>query len=283
MTEMKFGVTPINFGPNSYPEKMASVAQAAEEAGFDSVWVGDHPFLSEKQKNMPPSLRILDPIAALGFVAGQTRKILLGTGILLLPQFNPVIVAKQLASLDVLSNGRLVVGIGVGWSEHEFDVLGLPFGDRGKRADDYLKAIEVLWSEDRPAYRGQYVSFDKLQSYPHVVQRPHPPIVVGGSTPPAFRRAVESGNGWFGYGMDLKETKRCVEGLRKASRRYSRPKALGELEISVAPSEPVDRAAARQFSELGVDRLILILPEKGDLAAMKHFVKEAGRTLVGQI
>ena len=83
--------------------------------------------------------------------------------------------------------------------------------------------------------------------------------------------------------MDLKETKRCVGGLRKVSRRYSRPKALGELEISVAPSEPVDRAAARQFSELGVDRLILILPEKGDLAAMKHFVKEAGRTLVGQI
>ena len=283
MTEMKFGITPINFGPNSYPEKMASVAKAAEEAGFDSVWVGDHPFLSEKQKTMPPSLRILDPIAALAYVAGQTRKILLGTGILLLPQFNPVIVAKQLASLDVLSNGRLVVGIGVGWSDHEFEVLGLPFGDRGKRADDYLKAIEVLWSEDRPAYHGQYVSFDKLQSYPHVVQRPHPPIVVGGNSSVAFRRSVESGNGWFGYGMDLKETKRCLEGLRKASKKYSRPKALGELEISIAPSVPIDKAAARQFSELGVDRLILILPEKGDMAAMKHFVKEAGRTLVGQI
>ena len=120
MTEMKFGITPINFGPNSYPDSMARVARAAEEAGFDSVWVGDHPFLSEKQTNMPPSLRILDPIAALAFLAGQTRKILLGTGILLLPQFNPLIVAKQLASLDVLSKGRLVVGVVVGWTENEY-------------------------------------------------------------------------------------------------------------------------------------------------------------------
>jgi probable F420-dependent oxidoreductase len=283
MTGMKFGITPINFGPNSYPEKMARVAEAAEEVGFDSVWVGDHPFLSEKQKNMPPSLRILDPIAALAFVAGQTRKVLLGTGILLLPQFNPVIVAKQLASLDVLSNGRLVVGIGVGWSDHEFEVLGLPFSDRGRRADDYLKAIEVLWSEDRPAYHGQYVSFDKLQSYPHAVQRPHPPIVVGGGSFAAFRRAVESGNGWFGYAMNLKDTKRCIEGLRKASKKYSRPKALGELEISIAPSVPIDKATARQFADLGVDRLILILPERGDLPAMEHFVAEAGSTLVGQV
>ena len=282
MTELKYGITPINFGPNSYPENMASVAKTAEEAGFDSVWVGDHPFLSEKQKNMPPSLRILDPIAALAYVAGQTRRILLGTGILLLPQFNPIIVAKQLASLDVLSNGRLVVGIGVGWSDHEFEVLGLPFGDRGKRTDDYLKAIEVLWSEDRPAYHGQYVSFDRLQSFPHVVQRPHPRIVVGGGSPAAFRRAVESGNGWFGYGMDLKDTKRCLEGLRKASKRYSRPKSLGELEISIAPSMPIDKATARQFVELGVDRLILILPERGDLFQMEHFVKEAGSRLVGQ-
>ena len=151
-THLKFGLTTINYGYNSYPERMALIARAAENAGFDSLWVGGHPFLSEKQTRMQPSLRILDPIIALTFVAAYTKKIRLGTGILLLPQFNPVIAAKQLASLDVLSEGRLTVGIGVGWSEHEYQVLGIPFQDRGSRADDYLKAMKALWSQDKPVY-----------------------------------------------------------------------------------------------------------------------------------
>jgi probable F420-dependent oxidoreductase len=259
---------------------MVRMAQAAERAGFDSVWAGEHPFLSEKQSRMPPTLRMLDSVVALAFIAARTRTIRLGTGIILLPQFNPIILAKELASLDVLSGGRLIFGIGVGWSEHEYAALGLSYQNRGKRADEYLKAIKVIWNEDKPAYHGRYVSFDSLQAYPHPVQKPNPPIVVGGNSDRAYRRAIEQGNGWFGYGLDLEETKRSVAGLREAANHSSRPVALGELEISVAPRVPVDRATVQQFSELGVHRLILIPPQNLDTPGLERFIETAGSTLV---
>ena len=213
---LKLGLTSVNGGPHSRPDTMIRLAQAAESAGFDSVWAGGHPFLSEKQSRMPPTIRMLDPVVALAYIAAYTRTIRLGTGIILLPQFNPLILAKELASLDVLSGGRLIFGIGVGWSEEEYAALGLSYHDRGERADDYLKAMKVIWSEDKPAYHGRFVSFESVQAYPHPEQQPHPPIVVGGNSPGAYRRAVEQGNGWFGYGLDLDETGRSIADLREA-------------------------------------------------------------------
>jgi probable F420-dependent oxidoreductase len=282
-THLKFGLTTINYGYNSYPERMALIARAAESAGFDSLWVGGHPFLSEKQTRMSPSLRILDPIVALTFVAAHTRKVRLGTGVLLLPQFNPVITAKQLASLDVLSEGRLTLGIGVGWSEHEYQVLGIPFQDRGSRADDYLKAMKALWGQDKPSYHGKFVSFDGLQAHPRPVQHPNPPIVIGGLSEEAYRRAVRFGNGWFGYGLDLEDTKRALAGLREAAGKYPRPSELGELEITVAPKVPVTEATARQFSELGVHRLNLITPQEADATLVERFIETTGSILIGQV
>jgi probable F420-dependent oxidoreductase len=282
-THLKFGLTSVNSGYNSYPERMALIAKAAEKAGFDSIWAGGHPFLSEKQTRMPPSLRMLDPIVALTFVAAHTRKVRLGTGILLLPQFNPVIAAKQLASLDVLSEGRLTVGIGVGWSEHEYQVLGIPYQDRGSRADDYLKAMKALWGQDKPIYHGKFVSFDGLQANPRPVQQPNPPIVIGGLSEEAYRRAVRLGNGWFGYGLDLEDTKRAVAGLREAAGKYSRPPELGELEITVAPKVPVTKATALQFSELGVHRLNLLAPQDEDVTLVERFIETTGSTLIGQV
>jgi probable F420-dependent oxidoreductase len=262
---------------------MARLAVAAEKAGFDSIWAGGHPFLSEKQTRMPPSLRMLDPIVALTYIAAHTRTIRLGTGILLLPQFNPVIVAKQLASLDALSGGRLTVGIGVGWSEHEYEVLGIPYHDRGTRADDYLKAMKALWSQDKPVYRGKFVSFDGLQANPRPVQQPNPPIVIGGLSEEAYRRAVRQGNGWFGFGLDLEETKRSLAGLREAATRHQRPAELGELEITVAPRVPIDRATAQKFSELGVHRLNLLPPPDEDEKVAERFIGTVGGTLIGQV
>jgi probable F420-dependent oxidoreductase len=282
-THLKFGLTSVNSGYNSYPEMMAQIARAAEKAGFDSIWAGGHPFLSEKQTRMPPSLRMLDPIVALTFIAAHTRKVRLGTGILLLPQFNPVIAAKQLASLDVLSEGRLTVGIGVGWSEHEYEVLGIPYHDRGSRADDYLKAMKTLWSQDKPVYHGKFVSFDGLQANPRPVQQPTPPIVIGGLSEEAYRRAVRQGNGWFGFGLDLEDTKRAVAGLREAAGKYSRAAELGELEITVAPKVPVTKATAQQFSELGVHRLNLLAPQDADATLVERFIETTGNTLIGQV
>jgi len=282
-THLKFGLASVNSGYNSYPDRMAVIAKAAENAGFDSIWAGGHPFLSEKQTRMPPGLRMLDPIVALTFVAAYTKKIRLGTGILLLPQFNPVIAAKQLASLDVLSEGRLTVGVGVGWSEHEYEVLGIPYHDRGSRADDYLKAMKALWSQDKPVYHGKYVSFNALQANPRPVQQPNPPIVIGGLSEEAYRRAVRQGNGWFGFALDLEGTKSAIAGLREAAAKHSRPAELGELEVTVAPSIPITKESAKLYLELGVHRLNLLPPQDADVKVVERFIETTGSALIGQV
>ncbi len=197
--QLKFGLTSINAGATSYPETLIRIAQAAETAGFDSLWAGEHHVIATSSSTIPATSRYLNPVVALTFVAAHTRTIRLGTGILLLPQHQPLILAKELASLDVLSRGRLIVGIGVGWAEEEFEALGVPFRERGARTDEYLAAMRAIWSEEAPAYRGRYVSFQDVQAFPHPVQQPSPPIVVGGRAPGALRRTVEQANGWYGF------------------------------------------------------------------------------------
>ena len=280
---LKFGLHGINSGSNANPESITRLAVAAEKAGFDSLSAGGHPFLSEKQSRIPPTLPTLDAALALAYVAASTRTIRLATGILLLPQYHPAILAKQVASLDVFSHGRFIFGIGVGWVEHEYEVLGLDYHDRGARADEYLRAMKVLWSEDRPTFRGKYVSFDSIRAYPHPVQKPHPPIVIGGNSPGADRRAVEQGNGWFGYGMNLEQTEKALAELKEVARRYARPAALGELEITIAPSIPIDLPTAEKFSKLGVHRLFLITPQNKTTQEIEQFIADVGNTLVGKV
>lgn len=280
---LKFGLTSINGGATSYPEALTRIAQAAETAGFDSLWAGEHHVLATSSSTIPATSRYLNPVVALTFAAAYTRTIRLGTGILLLPQQQPLILAKELASLDVLSGGRLIVGIGVGWAEAEFEALGVPFHDRGTRTDEYLAAMRAIWSEEAPAYHGRYVSFQGVQAFPHPVQQPYPPIVVGGRAPGALRRTVEQANGWYGFALDVDETASLLARLREASARYQRPAWLGELEISVAPRIPLDKATAQRFAELGVHRLILIPPRGADAPALEHWISTISETLVGQV
>jgi probable F420-dependent oxidoreductase len=278
---LKFGLTSINDGATSYPEVLVSLAQAAESAGFDSLWAGEHSVLPESSTRFPATHRVLNPVVALTFVAAHTRTIRLGTGILLLPQHQPLILAKELASLDVLSGGRLIVGIGVGWAEAEYEALGVPYRDRGARADEYLAAMRAIWSEEKPAYHGRYVSFQEVQAYPHPVQQPTPPIVIGGRAPAVIRRTIEQANGWYGFALDLDETANVLAELRAAAGRYHRPPSLGELEISVNPRVPLDKETAQRFAELGVHRLILYPPSGMDAPALVQWVTTMGETLVG--
>jgi probable F420-dependent oxidoreductase len=281
--QVKFGITGINAGATSYPEALVDVAQTAERAGFDTLWAGEHHVLATSSTRIPPTSRYLNPVVALTYVAAFTRTIRLGTGVLLLPQHQPLILAKELASLDVLSGGRLIVGIGVGWAEAEFEALGVPFHERGARAEEYLEAMRAIWREAPAAYHGRYVSFQDVMAYPHPVQQPGPPIVVGGSAPAVLRRAVEQANGWYGFGLDLEETAALLAQLRQAAERYQRPASLGELEISVAPRVPLDEDTALRFAELGVHRLILIPPPGMDASALQQWVKTRGEMLVGQV
>ena len=278
--QLKFGLTAINAGVTSYPEALVRLAQVAETAGFDSLWAGEHHVLAESSERMPATNRILNPVVALTFVAAHTRTIRLGTGVLLLPQHQPLILAKELASLDVLSGGRLIVGIGVGWAEAEYEALGVPYHERGARADEYLAAMRAIWSEEKPAYHGRYVSFQEVQAYPHPVQQPTPPIVIGGRAPAVLRRTVEQANGWYGFALDLDETANLLAQLREAAAHYYRPASLGKLEISVAPRVPLDKETAQRFAELGVHRLILIPPPGMDAPAIEQWITTLGETLI---
>jgi probable F420-dependent oxidoreductase len=255
---MKLGLFGINMGPCASPEVAARVATAAEQAGFESVWTGEHVVLPDPQappSPAPPELPMLDPAACLAFLAGRTRSIRLATGIIILPQRNPVELAKELASVDELSGGRLVFGLGAGYLKAEFDALGAPFEDRGARTSEAIEVLRALWTQESPRFEGRFWSFSGIQAMPRPVQRPHPPIVVGGHSAPAYRRAVSQGDGWYGFALDLDATRLAVEGLARAEARVERSRN-GPLEISVTPALRLDRDTLRRYEDLGVQRLV---------------------------
>jgi probable F420-dependent oxidoreductase len=283
---MKFGLFAVNMYACSYPETAIQVAQLAEEAGFESLWAGEHVVLPDPQvpgSPMAPHDRILDPVIALTYLAAHTSRVRLGTGIIILPQRNPLVLAKELASLDELSGSRLICGIGVGYLEPEFRALGIPFTDRGARTDDYLAAMRAIWTQPKPAYHGRFVSFEGVQAHP----QQNIPVVVGGESPPAYRRAVQSAHGWYGFNLDSNETAHALAGLRQAQEQCARPQELGDLEISVTPAEPLTLQEVKRFADLGVHRLIVMplhrMPiHSRDESAIKDYVTRIGDTFIGR-
>jgi len=281
---LRFGLFSVNAYACSRPATAARIARLAESAGFDSVWAGEHVVLPDPRvppSPMDPDQPILDPLVALSFIAGHTTTLRLGTGIVILPQRNPLVLAKQVASLDALSEGRFILGIGAGYLEPEMSAIGVRLSERGGRTDEYLAAMRSVWYDEQPAYRGRFVGFSGIQAHPRPA-RPVP-IVVGGHTPAAYRRAVEQGHGWYGFALDADATAACLEGLREAASRYERPAELGELEISVTPMPDPDRDAASRFAELGVHRLIVLPPRDADEEAIAAHVTRLGETLVGRV
>lgn len=260
---MKLAYFGINFGACADPEIAARVARAAEAAGLESLWTGEHVVLPDPQVPPSPSapeVPFLDPAVALTWVAAATERILLGTGIIILPQRNPLVLAKELASVDVVSKGRLIFGIGAGYLKPEFDAIGAPFEHKSARTVDFLEAMLALWTMEKPAYDGRFVRFGGVQAFPRPVQKPHPPIVMGGHAPEAFRRAVRHAHGWYGFALDPGATAQCLEGLRAAERTHGRPAHLGPLEISVTPAASLDAETVRRYADLGVHRLIFYRP-----------------------
>ena len=280
---MKFGLHSVNLHTCGYPDAAARIGRAAEAAGFESLWVADHVVLPDPPvagRPMAPDMRLLDPIVSLTFLAAHTQRIRLATGVIILPQRQALVLAKQLASLDVLSNGRLIFGLGVGWCEPEMRSVGAPFAERGRVADDYLAAMRAVWTQPKPSHKGPYVSFDGVQAMPRPVQGPVP-IVVGGRTPPAYRRAVMQGQGWYGFGMSVDDTQKVVAALRDTAKKHSRPAELGRLEISITPPsyDVPDKATLDAYAATGVDRLILRPRPEMDAAALERFAAETGRAL----
>jgi probable F420-dependent oxidoreductase len=258
---MKFGLFAINYGSCADPDAAARVAQHAEAAGFESVWTGEHLVLPDPQPagfSLPPTLPLLDTVVSLGFLAAGTSTIKLASGIIVLPLRNPIVLAKELASIDVVAGGRLIVGVGAGYVAAEFDAVGIPMAERGARMDDYIEAMRALWSMDQPCHSGPFVSFSGVAAHPRPRQRPAPPIVVGGESRSALRRAITKGNGWYGFGLDPSHARQCTETIRQMAGAHERPAGLGELELTVTPVGPLDRRIVEHYEQLGIHRLVLL-------------------------
>ncbi|HEY3213108.1 MAG TPA: TIGR03619 family F420-dependent LLM class oxidoreductase [Actinomycetota bacterium] len=259
---MKIGVCSANSGPYTTRDMLVLLSEAAEKVGLESIWVSEHLVVPDPRtppSQMDPDDPILDPVTALAFMAGRTRSVRLGTGIIVLPIRNPLILAKELATVDVLSGGRLMFGIGVGYVQREFEALDASFGDRGTRTEEYLAAIRSIWTERHPVFAGRMVSFAGVQAFPHPVQQPHPPIVMGGYAPAVMRRTIREADGWYGWGLDLEATARRVDILRETASRVPRGEGLGSLEITITPPGDVDVETAARYAALGVHRLNLML------------------------
>jgi probable F420-dependent oxidoreductase len=263
---MRLGLVHINMGSMSQPDVLAQAARDAEAAGFDSVWAGEHIVLPDPQvppSPMRPQDPALDSLLALTWAAAHTATIRLATGIVILPQRNPVVLAKQVATLDVLSGGRVILGIGAGYLEPEFRAVGANFAERGAVTDEYLDAMHALWYDRHPAFHGRFADFAGIDAHPRPLQRAIP-LVVGGHSAPAYRRAVARAHGWYGYGLTPQQAAASVAGLAAAAGRTQRPAELGELEISVTPRGQITRELAAEFARAGVHRLVLLAPPTAD-------------------
>jgi probable F420-dependent oxidoreductase len=283
---LAIGLFGLHRGVNTEPETLVRRAELAEAAGFESLWVGDHvtlPYGAQALAGNPADQPRLEVVVALAYLAAVTRRARLGVGVIVLPQRQPVLLAKQLSTLDVLSNGRLIFGVGVGYLEPELRALGASLTDRGARTDEYLAAMRAIWDERAPSFAGRFVSFDEMMQRPLPVQRPYPPIVVGGSSRAAYRRAILSGNGFYASRMSVERAAEVLGEIRELARGLDRPAELGELEITLTPEEEIDPDLARRYADLGVHRLLLWPRDVGEPEALERFIGSVGESLIGKV
>ncbi len=255
---MKLGLSSLNVGRNADPRRMARLAQLSEELGYESLWVADHVVMADPSPRMSPAQPMLDPLISLTWLAAFTEAIQLATGIVILPQRQPAVLAKQLATLDVLCGGRLMFGIGVGWQEAEMQACGAQMDERGARADEYLEAMQQLWTKEKAEYHGKFIDFTGVTAYPRPAQQPGPRLVMGGYSPATFRRAVRLAHGWYGYNQTVEQVRETIAVLNRTAARVQRPSELGPIEITVSPREqPPSSELIRDFAEAGVDRVVI--------------------------
>ncbi len=280
---MKIGLFGLNMWPCVTPQAVSVVAHAAEDAGFDSFWGGEHIALPDPPTTstpMSPRTVFVDLCVTIAFAAAHTRTLRFGTGIMILPLRNPVILAKQLASVDVLTRGRFILGVGISSIEQEYEAVGVPFAEKGKRAEEAIALMKSLWTMERPKFHGRFFSLEGVRAEPRPVQKPHVPIIFGGKSKYAFDRTARLGDGWYGFGLDLEATSNCLNGIRAACSKHGRD--FAHLDISVTPKGEADVELAHRLAALGVTRMI-IAPRAKDLDQILQAVNIAGRTLVGRV
>ena len=277
MPAVKFGVIPpYGRGPVEEPEYAADFARLVEDLGFESIWTVEHhvmpvdydsayPYDPSGRTPFTPHVPQPDPLIWLTWVAAATERIRLATGILILPQHNPVVLAKTLASLDRLSKGRVLLGIGVGWTREEALAVGTGWADRGARSDEYIEAMRALWSSPVYDFKGATVEFQGVVSQPKPVQPGGVPIVVGGHSPAAARRAGRLGDGFFPLGVALERLRELREIMEQSARDAGRDPSAIEITTTLPP----DLETIRAYADEGVGR-VTIAALKPDLDALRE-------------
>ncbi|HTO08455.1 MAG TPA: LLM class F420-dependent oxidoreductase [Myxococcota bacterium] len=282
---MKVGLIPVNIGVPSV-EPMLAIAEKAEQVGIESVWTFEHvvvpidyrskyPYSADGKMGVTPETNFVDPLVALTAIAARTQRIRLGTGVNILPQTNPLYLAKQAASLDFVSHGRLMLGLGIGWLREEFEALGVPFERRGERFDDYVVALRKAWSGNVVEHRSDFIRWSGFKSHPLPEQKPGVPIVIGGSKGKAFERVAKHGDGWYAPTASVAQLEPMLKELAAACARAGRdPKTVEVSCMWIPAAEGVD--AVKRYRDLGVSRLIVPLMALGapPLDAIERFAND---------
>lgn len=261
---MKFGLIPVNVGVTA-PGEIIATAQAAEAAGFESVWTFEHVMLPIDNKSrypynesgdlgIPADTPLFDPLITLASLAAHTKTIRLGTGVNIVAQTNPLLLAKQVASLDLFCDGRLLFGAGIGWLEQEFDAMGVPFARRGARFDDYMVALRKVWSGDVVEHESDFLSWHGFKSYPLPTQKSNTPIIMGGNAGKIFERIAKYGDGWFVPTITVDALRIQLGKLQQACENEGRNYEEIELTAIWNPNEGDE--GLRILAELGISRVV---------------------------
>ena len=264
---MKFGLFSTFMSPRADRVMIKDFAQRCEGMGIESLWMGEHVVLFDKTENPYPGAKdgkipvptgggMLDTVATFGYLSGVTEKLRFGTGISLISQRNPIYTAKEFATLDWLSGGRIDFGIGVGWCKEEVLASGYTWPDRGARSDEFLALITALWTQETTEFRGKHFDVAPCRMDPKPLQTPHVPIFVGGHSKAALRRAAKYGNGWYGFQLNPAQTAPIIDELQDLLAQQGR--ADDPFEIVITPSR-ADAQSIEQFEQLGIKRLVLHL------------------------
>jgi probable F420-dependent oxidoreductase len=264
---MKFGVLFQGIRPDAAIE----AAQKAEVLGYESLWRADHlvmpveraatyPYREDHTVPFATDWPILDALGFLTFLAAVTSRVKLGTAVYILPLRDPIVTARQVLTIDYLSQGRMLFGIGVGWLAEEFAIVDQDFRSRGARTDEIIRILKALWTEPQIEFRGKHYSFGPVTFEPKPVSRPHPPIIVGGSTDAALRRAARLGDGWYAPPQPAEQARDFVTKLTQLRREAGR--AQEPFEVTLGASAEIEVDEVRRLEEAGVDRLVVLLWER---------------------
>lgn len=286
---MRVGLFVPSVAPIATPRFLSTLGESAEELGFSSLWLGEHVVLFDEYRSVYPyspdgrigvggDAGLLDPFGALAFLAAVTSTIRLGTGICLVPQRNPVYTAKEVATLDWLSGGRLDFGVGIGWQAEEFEALAVPFADRAARCREYLEVMRSLWVDPVSEHHGRHYDLPRCRAYPKPVQQPYPPVHFGGESVPALRRVADLGQGWLAFNLLPEAVPGHLDRLDALLARRGRTRA--DVRVSVCPYlQPVGARDVERYRDAGVDELVVFL-SAFDAESLRPWLEGAARDFV---